>query len=164
MQSFNRILVPVDFSETSPAALKCAAMLGARVGAEIDVMYVWSPPPEAGTRREVLTEFTRSEPGHKMMEWLGLFQMRNDVEVHGRLAPGARADVPEAIVQAAEAGGYDLVVMGTHGHQGFWHSLMGGITEEVMRRAPCPVVTVRAEEPPSEDTIGDDLEGHDVWS
>lgn len=164
MQLLNRILVPVDFSETSPAALKCAAELGARTGAEIDVMYVWRPPSEASSRKELLTEFTRSEAGHRMMEWLGLFKMRNHVEVHGRLAWGARADVPEAIVRAAEVGGYDLVVMAIHGHQGFWHNLMGGITEEVLRRAPCPVVTIRVEDPPSGDTLDDDLRGHDVWS
>ena len=164
MQSLNRILVPVDFSETSQAALQCAAMIGARLGAEIDVMHVWRAPPSAASRKDLLTEFTRSEAGHKMMEWLAFFQMRDELEVHGRLSSGARADVPDAIVEAAAAGQYDLVVMATHGRQGFWHNLTGGITEEVMRRAPCPVVTVRVESPRSDTPSDPDLEGHDVWS
>jgi len=164
MSSLNRILVPVDFSEKSQAALRCAAMIGARLGAEIDVMYVWPSPPSAASRKDLLTEFTRSAPGHKMMEWLAFFQMRDELDVRGRLGTGAHDDVPDAIVEAAEAGRYDLVVMATHGRQGFWHHLTGGIIEEVMRRAPCPVVTVRVESPRADNTSDPDLQDHDVWS
>jgi len=163
MASLNRILVPVDFSEKSQAALRCAAMIGARLGAEIDVMYVWRKPPETASRKDLLTEFTRSAPGHKMMEWLAFFQMRDELEVRGRLSPGAHADVPDAIVEAAEAGKYDLVVMATHGRQGFWHNLKGTITEEVTRRAPCPVVTVRVESPRADTPSDADLHPYDVW-
>jgi nucleotide-binding universal stress UspA family protein len=110
MHSPNRILVPVDFSDTSRAALRYAAVLGAEVGASVDVLYVWRPPGDVDSRRTLLVEFARSDEGHKMMEW--------------------------------------LAVMGTHAHQGFWRQLLGGVTEEIVRRAPCPVLTIRTEDYP----------------
>jgi nucleotide-binding universal stress UspA family protein len=68
------------------------------------------------------------------------------------------------IVNFARAGGFSMIVMGTHGRGGLSHALMGSVAELVVRRAPCPVVTVRldgksqsasdtkAETPPS-DTV-----------
>ena len=48
-----------------------------------------------------------------------------------------------SIVEYAEGHGIDLIVMGTHGRSGMSHVLMGSITEQVIRTAPCPVLTVR---------------------
>lgn len=166
MESPSKILVPVDFSASSRAALDYAELLGARFGAEVDVLHVWSPVDEAGTKTELLTEFMRTDAGHKMMEWLASFELRSHVEAHGRLAPGVPGDVPDAIIEAVETGAYDLIVMGTHGRQGLSHLLRSSVAEKVMNRAPCPVLTVHA---PDADTFAPDperaeLDGRNVWS
>jgi nucleotide-binding universal stress UspA family protein len=165
MHSPNKILVPVDFTASSRVALDYAVTLGARFGAEIHLLHVWRPSHETTTKEELLSDFARADEGHKMMAWLASFEPRSDVEAHGRVAPGARSDVPEAIVETAESGAYDLVVMATHGHHGLVHFLRGSVTENVIRRAPCPVVTVRAADDGA--PLGDaatDLETRSVWS
>jgi len=52
----------------------------------------------------------------------------------------------EVIVERAAALGVDLIAMGTRGNSGFKHLLLGSVAERVLRTAPCPVLTVRAEE------------------
>ena len=148
MHSPNRILVPVDFSDTSHAALRYAAELGAEVGASVDVLHVWRPPEDVDSKTGLLVEFARSDEGHKMMEWLAGVEKDSRLEAHGRLVPGGEGEVPDAILQEVQVGDYDLVVMGTHAHQGFWRQLLGGVTEEIVRRAPCPVLTIRADDYP----------------
>ena len=52
-------------------------------------------------------------------------------------------DPAEAIVQQAEAEHADMIVMGTHGRTGLTRMLMGSVAEAVVRRAACPVLTVK---------------------
>ena len=61
MQSPNRILVPVDFSDPSLAALRYATALGAQLGASVDVLHVWDPPKDIGSPTGLLVEFAKSE-------------------------------------------------------------------------------------------------------
>jgi nucleotide-binding universal stress UspA family protein len=59
--------------------------------------------------------------------------------VRGRLASG---DAATRILEVAEEGGYDLIVMGRHGRGRLQHFLVGSVTEKVSRRAPTPVLTL----------------------
>jgi len=142
MDSPHRILVPVDFTESSRAALEYATVLGASFGAEVGVLHVWHPPEDTGSTTALLAEFARSDAGHKMIEWLATCEGRGDVTAHGCLAPGGRDDVTDAIVGVARA--YDLIVMGTHGREGLSRVLRGRVADKVAKRATCPVVTVDA--------------------
>ena len=54
-----------------------------------------------------------------------------------------RGQPAHTIVEHATTGGFDLVVMGTHGRTGVSHMFTGSVAERVVRRAPCPVMTVR---------------------
>jgi len=146
MHAPSKILVPVDFSDSSRAALEYAEALGARFGAEVDVLHVWKPSGRADSKDDLLGEFARSEAGRTMIDWLVSFELRSDVEAHARLATGVRSDVPDAIVATVQSGGYDLVVMATHGRRGMSLLLRSSVTEKVVSRAPCPVVTLRAKE------------------
>ncbi len=51
----------------------------------------------------------------------------------------------EEILRVAREEGVDLIVMGTHGHTGLRHLLLGSVAEEVTRHAPCPVFTIRCQ-------------------
>jgi nucleotide-binding universal stress UspA family protein len=64
--------------------------------------------------------------------------------VHYRGTTTMVAGMPaEAIVECATNRGMDLIVMGTHGRSGFAHLLLGSVAEQIVRTAPCPVLTVR---------------------
>jgi nucleotide-binding universal stress UspA family protein len=146
MQSPSKILVPVDFSESSKAALELATALGSRLGAAVDMLHVWPADHHAASKQELLHDFARSEPGHKMREWLAACEEGREVEAHARVAAGSRSEVPEAIVDAVTSGAYDLIVMATHGRQGLSLLWRNSIAGEVVKRAPCPVLMVRADD------------------
>lgn len=146
MNPVKRILVPVDFSPCSKAALEHASFLAHRLGAELEVLHVWEPPtyvtPEMvvhmpGEKSRTLAEFVRTQSGQAMEALLASIE-RDGLVVHGRLETGA---VVETILRAAREN--DLVVMGTHGRTGLSHLLLGSVAEKVVRRSPCPVLTVR---------------------
>jgi len=142
----SKILVPVDFSGSSHAALEYAAVLGSRFGADVDVLHVWHPSHRGESKEELLSEFTRSEAGKKMMEWLATFELRGDVAAHGCLMPGDRRDVPDAIIEVVKSREYDLIVMATHARHGMSLFTRGSVAEKVVRRAPCPVVAIPTDE------------------
>jgi universal stress protein A len=134
LTTFDRILVPTDFSPCSLHALRYAEELTRRFGAELTLLHVGDPLsasdlPGAGElsgRREI----DRA---------LDLLRER-DYRVRGVLR---RGNPSHEIVQAAAAERADLIVMGTHGRTGLKHALMGSVAEGVVRNAPCPVLTVR---------------------
>src|SRR5262245_21034357 len=151
MRDIQRILVPVDFSSCSLAAVDYAAFLASALGATIDVMHAWHPPYEIGSllhasthgpeadRRETLAEFMQTQAGQDLKHVLARLEARG-LDVQGRLEAG---NPRRAIVDAAGTGGYDLIVMGTHGRTGLAHVVMGSVAEWVVRHCTVPVLTVR---------------------
>lgn len=145
--TISRILVPVDFSTHAEAALRYAISLASRFDATLHVLHVVEEPMATGAwggetvvpnlielRQELLEDAERR---------LAVYQ-----------AAAARAQVPavtmarvgltsDSIVDYAQALDIDLVVMGTHGRTGMAHLFMGSVAERVLRRAPCPVLTIR---------------------
>ncbi len=63
------------------------------------------------------------------------------VPVERRLEDG---NPPDVIVQVAREINADLILLGTHGYKGLTHAVMGSVAEHVVRKAPCPVLTLRA--------------------
>ena len=151
MTAITRILVPVDFSPCSQAAVDYAASLAERFDAALEVLHVWDPvrtmsPPagpggRAGGGARELSEFAVTEPGQAMDGVLDALEKRGLPRVRGRLATG---DPPTAILDAGASDGCDLIVMGTHGRTGLARFVFGSVAEAVVRRAPCPVLTIKA--------------------
>jgi len=150
MAKLNRILVPVDFSACSQAALDYAAFLAQLTAASVDVLHVWEPPlfPSdrsaiygANERKQKLVEFMATIAGHEMERVLGELEPKLGERVRGRIESGRPVS---AILSVLADGAYDLVVMGTHGRRGISRMTMGSVAEQIVRRARCPVVTVRA--------------------
>jgi nucleotide-binding universal stress UspA family protein len=147
---FSRILYPTDFSELAQAAFDYALTMAEAFGAELhclhvvdDVYQYWSamgpesvpigPPPEE-------------------LFQLGKTRMDSFAQEHLK---GLRCSVvtqvamgrPFAeIISYARERDIDLIVMGTHGRGAIAHMLLGSCTEKVVRKAPCPVLTVRAKD------------------
>jgi len=133
----NKILVPVDLTDSSRLALRYAIELGNALGAStLDVLHVWDAPGG-----QTLADFVLCEHGETMQALLADAEHKGRFVVHGRLEVGQPA--PRSIVDVAEEG-YDLIVMGSRAGLD-----EPSVTEEVARNARCPVFTVRegADEP-----------------
>lgn len=141
-----RILVPVDFSEPSNAALVCATTLARQFNARVDLLHViddpmmlgsWEGDLERPDRRMVLEDLSASARHRLESVARELADRHLDARIHIR--PGrAVAAILEMTTEAAS----DLIVMGTHGRSGMAHLLMGSVAEQVVRAASCPVLTV----------------------
>lgn len=136
-----RILVPIDFSASSRAALDYAALLAERFQSELELLHVWDPERRQEDRDFVsLGLHSCTEVGRKMKQWLLSLEPGLRDRAHGRLEVG---DPCVKIVEAA--GRSDLVVMGTRSRPAVARFLHGSVAQKVARRAHCPVLTVHAE-------------------
>jgi nucleotide-binding universal stress UspA family protein len=129
-------LVPIDWSQPSQRAFRVAASLAREHGAELAVLYVvplaalmYGPAPESylDHLRDELRRLKPRDP---------------ETRVRSLLAEG---DPARAIVKAARETKCDLIVMGTHGRRGLNRLLRGSVAEEVVRQAPCPVLTLNTQ-------------------
>lgn len=150
MPKLNRILVPVDFSDCSRAALDYAETLSKTFSATVDLIHVWEVPPyippEAmvgvpGHDTQTLADVAHGSAEKEMRRFVKELEDEG-VKVERTLLDSG--DPGRTIVEVAEKEHYDMIVLGTHGRTGLSHLLMGSVAERVVRHAPCPVLTVRA--------------------
>jgi nucleotide-binding universal stress UspA family protein len=139
------ILVPVDFSPCSDKALDYAVAFSKQFGAGLVLLHVVEPMvyPENYLAVPTVNEDINASLTKAAEEKLGIQRERigvDDSKVEGMTRLG-RPYVE--IVEAAKAAGADLIILGTHGHTGLKHVLLGSTAERVVRHAPCPVLTVR---------------------
>ena len=141
---YKRILVPVDGSKTSNAALDQAIGLARDQKAELRVVYVIDEAAiiagsEYGDMLRV--EKAQIEAGHAVLEKVkALFP---DAQIKLLETEKVGQGISEIIVQDAGAWGADLIVAGTHGRTGLRHLLMGSVAEGIVRISKVPVLLVR---------------------
>lgn len=136
------ILVPIDFSANAEHALDYACALAQKLGSTVHLVHAIASPPSA--LQVALTEDILENLVKEHREELDkLAQARRGVASFGA-ATVEVGDPRDTIVEAAQKLGADLIVMGTHGRRGLSRVVMGSVAEDVIRRAPCPVLTVRA--------------------
>jgi len=140
-----RILVPLDFSEHAGPVLEWAAHLAGEHGSRLLLLHVYHLP----------VEFQQLEGAYLPPDFWSNVKQEAEQQL-GRHAEALRARGLEVeslvregypatvIVDEAESLGIDLVVIGTHGHTGLKHLLLGSIAERVVQKAPCPVLSVKA--------------------
>ncbi len=146
MTMIRKILVPVDFSRQSRAAVDQAIVFAQAFGASVEVAHLWHRPTGDNPGAEdTLTAFSESDAGASMKEYLESLESHG-VEVRGRLQL-AHEGAHKAIVHLADDEGFDLIVLGTHGRTGISHLLHPSTAERVVRTAPCPVLTIRTPDP-----------------
>jgi nucleotide-binding universal stress UspA family protein len=143
MDAIHKILVPTDFSAHADEAFRVAHTLARATGAEVIVFHVARPPAVVSECGRFLTE-----PGKG--EAVNLWDRFQHIQA---TEPGVRVEHQVIVSDRPGAGpilgmldklGCDLIVMGTHGHSWLGHLLFGSVTEEVLRRARCPVMVVKA--------------------
>ena len=145
-----RILAPTDLSPASDVALTTAADLAHRLGAVLTLLHVVTEQDlEALTSAHVPPrpiDFVYQD-----VEAAIIAQYRRVVSAEVRrslrVQPAVAVGTPVVeILRAAQLKGADMIVMATHGRTGLARLVTGSVAEQVVRRAPCPVVTVRPTE------------------
>ena len=146
-ESIARILVPVDFGPHSDRAVRYATYLAGKLGASVELVHVVDNPVASGAwTAEVyvpnLPQLLESLIGEANKR---LTAMKSLVAGHGIQAEAIvlTGQPAHTIVDHALARGFDLIVMGTHGRTGLSHVFVGSVAERVVRKAPCPVMTLR---------------------
>jgi nucleotide-binding universal stress UspA family protein len=145
MIEIRRILCPIDFSDYSRRALDHAMAIARWYGSTVTALHVFSSTPVVA-----------SYPGPVVLEPIVLTAVGREellaetkAFIDAEAVPGVRV---EAVVQEGQAAAEiadmaismnaDLLVIGTHGRSGFERLLLGSVTEKVLRKARCPVLTV----------------------
>jgi nucleotide-binding universal stress UspA family protein len=156
MLPIRTILHPTDFSAHSEYAFRLASSLARDYGARLIVLHVFErplfihggvmtappePPPPEEQRHAIREQLQRIKPPDPA------------VSVEHVLEEG---DPATGILQVAQERSCDLIVMGSHGRTGLGRLFMGSVAEKVVRKAPCPVLTVKLpqhQEKPSEEAV-----------
>ena len=143
---FKKILYPVDFSDYAEEILEYAVAMATQFGGELHLIHVISnlsyfTPSEAFLTQENMADIERN--------------IEAEVEKdYGKLTKNLKMPVKKVIkigitfveiIDYARKEGIDLIVMGTHGRGAIEHILIGSVAERVVRKAPCPVLTIRPE-------------------
>ncbi|MEK6642115.1 MAG: universal stress protein [Nitrospirota bacterium] len=141
--TLERILVPIDFSNCSLDALGYAAVVAQQAKASLMLLHVLEPVSygldftlgQSKARRLEVETWT------KRLEELVSSHQHPTMQVESQLRGGFPAD---SILDSAQTLPCDLIVMGTHGRRGISHTISGSVAEAVLRKARCPVITVRS--------------------
>ena len=134
-----KILFPTDFSPASTEALSWATSLARDSGATMIIIHVEEPPMAYGGG-ELYLDVQENDREDLRKALVNVLPLDPDIPFEHKLLVG---DPATAICETAENEHCDLIVMGTHGRTGLTRLLMGSVAEAVVRRANCPVLTVK---------------------
>lgn len=141
---FKKILCPVDFSQFTQDVINYAVDLAKKYDAELHVMHVvpnmtYFTPYESFLTPENLVAVEKNIQDEVENNFAKL--LKNETVPTRTII---RTGVPFVeIIDYAKSESIDLIVMGTHGHSGIEHILIGNVAEKVVRKSPCPVMTIR---------------------
>lgn len=146
MINLKHILHPTDFSSNSEQALKYACSFASQYTAELHLIHVIRDPGWMIPSIDIAIPegYFQKQKQHANEE---LATLPEKVINHtGSVTRNLCEGYPYTeILRYAHDNNIDMIVMGTHGHTGLEHMLMGSVAENVVRRAPCPVLTVHPE-------------------
>ena len=141
--SLKNILFATDFSEASHAALPYAAAIARRYDSQLHIAHIMSPasyiipsPPGDLVTMESIHEAARADVCQRMET---VASHLKTVPHHTYIREG---DVWESLAELIQTHEIDLLVVGTHGRTGVEKLVLGSKAEEILRLAPCPVLTV----------------------
>lgn len=139
---YKSIVCAVDFDDSSLAALRQAACLAAASDATLHIVHVVPLIPGAGEVADSVGPGGDASAVQRLREIADRELAGVKHEVHTKIA--LHSDIAGNILSTAHEVNADLIVTATHGRSGVAHFLLGSVAETVVRRALCPVLTVRA--------------------
>lgn len=150
MIELKRILVPTDFSENSQPAIQLGCELARQFGAELYVLHVNEPsgglqslpdlPDDVEATSVDNSPFARAE---LRLQATPASHDCKGLTVHRHVDIGRPASI---VLAYARSHDIDLIVVGTHGHSGWSHLILGSVAQNVVQHSKCPVLTVRSQQ------------------
>jgi len=144
MTEFQKILFPVDLSESSEKILPYVRMVAKKFDAKIHILFaarvfqyftsIYVPHPSINKFEQEIIEGAEK----KLYEF---------IDKHFKEYPGTKTavvagDASEEIINYVESQGIDLIIMGTHGRKGMDKVIFGSVAERVVKTSPVPVLVV----------------------
>ena len=141
---FRRLICPTDFSEPAHRAALDDVRLAKSCGAEVILLHVVAEMAYPMRSLGTVTAFPnlQTELHNRAQEELDETRAKLDAEVPIR-TDLRNGEVHEQVGDCARENAADLIVIGTHGHTGLKHMLLGSTAEKIVRTSECPVLTVR---------------------
>ncbi|MBK7629896.1 MAG: universal stress protein [Ignavibacteriales bacterium] len=143
--TINKVLVPIDFSDYSKSALKYAVNFAKSFNAEVILVYVVEPiiyPPDF-SMGQIAMPSINTDWDNRAKEELDKLA-KNEITGPNKVKTILKTGKPFVeIIETAKEENVDLIIIATHGHSGVEHILFGSTAEKVVRKAPCPVLTLR---------------------
>ena len=145
MSAIKRILVPIDFSETTRGVLEAAVSQAKAHGAEIVLLHVEAPEPDfvgykggpPSVRKSVSKEIHRD---FRTLEVVESRLRKQGLRVKALMLQGPTV---EKIITEARRAKADLLIIGTHGRSAIYRLFHGCISEAILRRSPCSILLVK---------------------
>ena len=147
MIRLNKVLIPTDFSEFSQPALNYGCAMAARFSAQLHLLHVVPDPAMLVPEAHAFSVEAMQAQTAALIE---------DATTRLSTMPSDGWDDGQAVVREVRTGvvfmevidyvrshDIDLLVIGTHGRSGLMHVLMGSVAEKIVRKCPCPVLTVK---------------------
>ncbi len=143
MINLKKILCPIDHSDGSKEALKYAVSFAMKNEAKLYLLHVIDIRSFDESIDTMATQIPNDETikqlKTKLLECIPE-EIRSDMQIEALVVQG----IPFAeIISIAKGNNVDMIVMGTHGRTGLAHIMIGSVSEKVVRKAHCPVLTVR---------------------
>jgi len=144
MKDVKKILVPIDFSDNSKKILKESVNLAKNFGAKLSVIFVMQSFADYSgffVPHIPIDQFQNEmlDSAQKKMESFLEDNLEDSASCDRHITIG---DVGEEIINYAEKIDAGMIVMGTHGYKGLERVLFGSVAEQVVKNAPCPVLTI----------------------
>ncbi len=145
-----KILAPVDFSDLSSGVLRVASEIGENRNAKVVAIHVGRSPDYGAKYGGQSAELMGALSPSRLMEDARV-ELESNLSVMVREAGSSVpiesvvvfGDPAKEILGFCENGDFDLIVIGTHGRNMVSRFLIGSVSEQVIRRAPCPVFLLR---------------------
>ena len=143
--TIKKILVPIDFSDNSKNSLKYSVYMAKQFNAQLTLVYVVEPviyPPDFSMGQVVFpaTDHDMYNRANDELAKLAESEVPPEIKVDTVIKTGKPFI---EIIETAKEADSDLIIIGSHGHTGVEHILFGSTAEKVVRKAPCPVLTLR---------------------
>jgi nucleotide-binding universal stress UspA family protein len=151
--AYDRILVPIDFSEHSKRTVSYATKTASRHNSTIYLLHVFQIPDYVVTpyarRRQNSAEVQSHVDAAEQEARENLEAFAQELSVRGiKVKPFLRVGYPfDEIVLMAKHFDVDLIIIGSHGRGGLSRLLVGSTAERVVEHAPCPVLVVKGSRP-----------------
>lgn len=139
-----KILVAIDFSESTEKILQKAEEIAKRLSSKLWIIHVAEPEPDFvgyGVDPQILrdTHSNKFHDEHRQIQEISERMRKNGLDATALLVQGSTADT---ILKEATKLNVDIIILGSHGHGSLYQILVGSVSEGVLQKSECPVLII----------------------